>query len=406
MNDNRPVAHGAFPRSLISRRVCRIPESSTVAVADLASALRRRGERVIDFSAGRAAESTHALICDAAKAALDAGHTHQTPARGIPAYLEACAAKLRRDNGIVAEAASEIVATTGCKEGLLLALAAVLDPGDEVIVEDPCFVSYRPQIELCGGSAVAVPLRPGNDFRWTREDLRAAVTERTKAVLICSPHNPLGVVHTRDDLNIVRDVALENDLIVLADEIYDAAVWNGGRHLPIATLPGMRERTVGLMGMTKSFSMGGWRIGYAYSDARIVSKMVVVQQHIMTCASSIAQYAGVAALSDAGVAAMAPVWADWEKRCMHVADGINRIGGLTTRRPEGAFYVWVDIGATGQSSFAFARDLLEREKVAVIPGGSFGAQCDGYVRITCVRSWGEITDGLGRLTRYMEECRS
>lgn len=390
----------ARPRT--AHRIGGIPESSTVRIADIASMLKRRGENVVDFSAGRAAESTHAFIYEAAVQAMESGHTHQTPARGIPGYLDACAEKLARDNGLAMDPETEIIATAGCKEGLLLALLAVIDPGDEVIVEDPCFVSYQPEITLCGGTAVPVALCPENDNRWAEEDLAAAVTRRTRAIVMCSPNNPLGVVHTRDDLEALRTIAVENDLIVVVDEIYDAAVWGGRKHLPIASLPGMRERTVGLMGMTKSYSMGGWRIGYAYAHAGVIEKMVVVQQHVMTCASSIGQHAGIAALSEQGITVMQPIWEDWERRCMRVADGINQIPGLSTNRPEGAFYAWVDIGRTGLKSMEFASRLLESQKVAVVPGGSFGTRTDDHVRITCVRSPTDIEEGLRRISTFVE----
>jgi len=396
----RGKSHLLYPAT--SHRINGIPESSTVAIADMASALRRRGEKVIDFSAGRAAESTHEFICAAATAAMASGDTHQTDARGIPDYLAACAAKLKKENSLDIDADSEIIATLGCKEGLLLALFAALDPGDEVIVEDPRFVSYGPVIELCGGKPVPVLLRPEQQYRWTLPELKAAVTSRTKAILFCSPNNPLGIVHTREDLDVIRSVATEANLMVIADEIYDAAVWNGRRHLPIAALPGMRERTIGLMGMTKSYSMGGWRVGYAYAPEDYISKMMVAQQHIMTCASSIAQRAGIAALSEQGIEYMRPLWMDWEKRCMYAADEINKIASLSTERPEGTFYAWVDISETGLTSSEFAQRLLGGQKVAVVPGATFGAQSDSFIRLTCVRSWNELKEGIERLASFVD----
>lgn len=403
MTDTSMPRRKSYPhRTATSHRINKIPESSTVAIADMASALRRRGEKVIDFSAGRAAESTHEFICAAGIEAMTAGETHQTDARGIPEYLAACADKLKRENNLSIDAESEVMATLGCKEGLLLALFAVLDPGDEVIVEDPRFVSYGPEIELCGGTPIPVLLRPEHNYRWTLQELQAAVTPRTKAIVLCSPNNPLGVVHTREDLDVIRSVATEANLTVIADEIYDAAVWGGRRHLPIASLPGMRERTIGLMGMTKSYSMGGWRLGYAYAPDDYISKMVVVQQHIMTCASSIGQRAGIAALSEEGIEYMRPLWSDWEKRCMYAADEVNKIPLLSTERPEGTFYCWVDISATGLSSGDFAERLLHDEKVAVVPGGTFGAQSDAFIRLTCVRSWKDLEEGIERLASFVD----
>jgi aspartate/methionine/tyrosine aminotransferase len=402
MTDGSALPAPARSRSAISDRIARIPESSTVAIADIASALRRRGEKVIDFSAGRAAEHTHPFICSAASAAMADGDTHQTLARGTPDFLTACAAKLQRDNDLYLNPDTEIMATMGCKEGLLLSLLSILDPGDEVIIEDPCFVSYRPTVELCGGVTVSVPLRPENKYRWTRKDLAAAVTPKTKAIIFCNPHNPTGVVYTREDLEVIRSVATANNLIVIADEIYDATVWNGRKHVPIASLADMQARTIGLMGMTKSFSMGGWRVGYAYADRNIISKMVVVHQHIMTCASSIAQRGGTAALSDDGIACMRPIWQEWEERCMHAADRINEIPGLTTSRPEGTFYCWVNISETKTPSRQFAQQLLKREKVAVVPGGTFGSRSDGFIRVTCVRGWDELNEGISGIARYVQ----
>ena len=388
-------------RRVTSNRIERMPESSTVAIADIAAERRRRGDSVVDMSAGRASEGTHQYICDAAVAAMAAGETHQTAARGIPDYLIACAAKLERENGLTLDPMSEVIATLGCKQGLLLALFAILDPGDEIIIEDPHFVSYTPVIELCGGAAVPVPAQPENGYRWTYSELTAAVTAKTRAILFCSPNNPLGIVHTLDDLEVIQRVATENNLTVISDEIYDASVWGERKHIPIASLPDMFKRTIGLMGMTKSYSMGGWRIGYAYADSRYISKMLVVQQHVATCANSIAQRAGVAALSPQGIEYMSPIWEDWEARCMYVADEINKIEPLSTQRPEGTFYAWVNISNAGLNSLAFAKLLLERKNVAVVPGQAFGTNVDGFIRLTCVRSWSELKDGLERIASFV-----
>ena len=385
-----------------SLRATGLPQSSTVRIADLASAMRRAGKPVLDFSAGRAAEATDDAICDAAIAALRAGDTHQTPARGTPAYLAACAAKLKTANGLDLDPDAEVIATMGCKQGLVLSLMATLDPGDEVIVEDPCFVSYAPTIELCGGVPVAATLSRDNGYRWSREDLGAALTDRTKAILYCSPHNPLGVVHTLEDLAVIADVATERGLFVIADEIYEAVTWHDRRHTPIATLPGMRDHAIGLMGMTKSYSMGGWRIGYAYASADVISTMVVLQQHLMTCASSIAQAAGAAALSPEITAKMAPLWQDWQARCDFVAEELDAHPALGVRPPEGGFYAWIDIGGTGLTSQAFTEALLAEKSMTVVPGGTFGASTDRFIRMTAVKSWDDIREGVARMKAFAD----
>ena len=388
-------------RDLRSSRAGAIPESATVAIADLASGLRRDGVAVVDFSAGRAAEATAQPICEAAQEALSGGDTHQTEARGRPAYLEACARKLERDNGLFVDPRRHLIATLGCKQGLVLSLLSTVDPGDEVIIEDPCFVSYGPAIRLLGGVPVRAPLRQEHAYRWRRDDLEAAVGPRTKAILFCSPHNPLGVVHEPEDLQVIADVALAHRLVVIADEIYESVTWGGRSHLPIASLPGMRELTIGLMGLTKSYSMGGWRIGYAYGPERLVSTMVRAQQHLMTCASSFSQAGAARALADDVTRSMKELWQDWERRCAYVTEALDELPGLRVAMPEGAFYAWIDISATGLGSEEFAHRLLQEQSVAAVPGATFGETAERYLRVTCVRGWQELERGVERFARFM-----
>ncbi len=385
-----------------SERASGLPQSSTVAIADLAARLRRQGESVIDFSAGRAVEHSPKNICAVAIDAISRGQTHQTEARGRPDYLEAIATKLQRENSLNVSAAENVIATLGCKQGLVLALFSSLDPGDEVIVEDPCFVSYEPTIRLAGGIPVSVPTRPENKFRWTKAELQAAITPKTKAILFCSPNNPTGVVHGPDDLQVIADVAIENNLLVIADEIYEAVTWEGRRHQCIYSLPGMQDRTLGLMGLTKSYSMGGWRIGYAYAAAERINTMVTLQQHLMTCANSFCQAGAAFALSEEATQSMYPLWSDWENRCRYLTAELDALPLLATRMPEGGFYAWVDIEKTGMASLQFAEGLLEEHKVAVVPGGSFGPSCDHYIRATCVRSWSDLREGVLRIKDFIQ----
>ena len=225
--------HREIYQHLVSPRAQSIPQSKTVAIADLAAKLRREGASVVDFSAGRAAEATAAVVCEAAKEALSKGDTHQTEARGRPLYLEACAEKLKRENGLDLDPTKNVIATLGCKNGLLLSSMASLSPGDEILIEDPCFVSYEPEITVAGAVAVRVPMRFENGNRWSREDLESAITPKTRAILFCSPHNPVGVVHTKEDLQVIADVAQKHDLVVIADEDHLGTNLAGGRaHRP------------------------------------------------------------------------------------------------------------------------------------------------------------------------------
>jgi len=383
--------------AFLSRRIQESPDSATVRIADRASELRRAGAPVLDFSAGRAAEHTPQYICDAASQAMERNATHQTPARGEPDYLTACARKLVRENGIEYDASREIIATMGCKQGLLLTLMSCLNPGDEVIVEDPGFVSYAPTIRYCGGVPVPVSLTETNRFRWTEEALEAAVTERTRAILFCSPHNPTGTVHDRIDLERIARLAIKHDLLVIADETYERLTWGNHRHCCISSLPRMRERTVSLMGVTKSFSMGGWRVGFAAAPPHLIDAMVRVQAHLMTCVGSISQAGATRALGEPAPDAVLGLWSEWEKRCRTVTDALRGMQGFRCHMQEGGFYAWIDITATSCDDVALANYLIEERHLALVPGSAFGPHGRGFLRMTCVKSPADLKEGLERL---------
>ncbi|MFZ1806074.1 MAG: aminotransferase class I/II-fold pyridoxal phosphate-dependent enzyme [Cyclobacteriaceae bacterium] len=382
---------------ILSDRVRASEQSSTVRIADMAKRLKEKGNTVYDFSAGRAFEHTPEYIMEGAIAAMRAGDTHQTMAQGTTLYREACAIKLHRENGIVANPETDIVATMGCKQGLTVSLLAILNPDDEVIVEDPCFVSYKQTIRYLGANPVEVPLLPEYKFRWKREQLEAAISKRTKAIIMCTPHNPTGVVHSMEDLEEVAFVAKKYNLFVITDEPYERTVWGGRRHLNLASLPGMKERTITLMSLTKSFSMGGWRIGFALADARLIQQMTKLQQHLITCVSSFVQAGGAIAFGQDPHDVVQKYWAEWEKKVTFFTQSLDGIPGLKCYTPEGGFYGWVDISALDITSEEFCNQLLEGEKVALVPGVSFGAHGENYVRITCVKSWEEINNGLERI---------
>lgn len=387
----------------LSSRILETTPSATVRIADLAAEMRRRGEAIVDFSAGRAVEHTPRYVVETAVEAMRGGDTHQTPAQGKPEYREAVARKLARDNGIEADPETEIIASLGCKQGLTLALLATLNPGDEVLIEDPCFVSYAPTIRFCGGVPVPVRLRRENGYRWTKEDLQAAVTPRTRAILFCSPHNPTGTVHTPGDLDEIAQVAIENDLWVISDEIYERMAWGGREHTCIATRPGMRERSITLMGLTKSFSMGGWRIGFVLAPPAAVSAMVTLQQHLMTCAGAFTQTGGIRALGSEPEPEVLELWAEWEDRCAYMTSRLNEIPGVHCEAPEGGYYAWVDVRELGVPDADLAEQILRDHLVAVVPGSAFGEGGEGFLRITCVRSREELDLGLDRLTKALRQ---
>lgn len=387
------------PFQPLAERVAQTPSSATVRIADLATEMRRNGISVLDFSAGRAAEHSPDYINQAASKALLSGDTHQTPAQGTYEYRSMVARKLERENEIIADPQKNIMATMGCKNGLTLALMATINPGDEVIVEDPCFVSYFATIGFVGGKVVPVPIRPENNFRWDRDELENAMTDRTRVILYCSPQNPTGTVHTEEDLDMIGDVAKKHNLWVVADEIYERITWNGHSHTCLATRPGMKDLTIGLMGFTKTFSMGGWRIGFMYAPESIIKAGTIFQQHLMTCAGSFTQAGAASALSEDYRPEVKEMWEDWGKRCEFVVEEINKIPKLSCKMPEGAFYGWIDIGETGETSHAFCERLLKEQQVALVPGAPFGPSGDRYVRMTLVKSWEDLREGVARIAQ-------
>jgi aspartate/methionine/tyrosine aminotransferase len=387
---------------LIGDRISQIRHSATVGIADKVTLLKQKGyDRVVDFSAGRSFESTPDYVSKAASDALLSGDTHQTMARGTLQFRKACAAKLLRENHLEADWKTEIIATMGIKQALTLVFLCIINAGDEVLVEDPCFVSYQPIIHIAGGQARRIPLRHENNFRWTKKQLQDAISDSTRAILINSPQNPTGTVHTKTDLEIIADIAITHNLVVITDDIYERVTWGGRQHICMATLPGMRERTITCMGLTKTFSMGGWRIGFIFAPADIIDGLEKLQQHLLTCSNSFVQAGAAKALGETAHSEVVELWKEWEERCAMMTQGLNEIPGLKCAKPEGGFYAWVDITATGYTSQELTDKLLDDVQVAVVPGPEFGPSGEGYIRINCVRSRDEIKEGLCRIRRAL-----
>ncbi|GAA4272909.1 aminotransferase class I/II-fold pyridoxal phosphate-dependent enzyme [Aquimarina gracilis] len=387
---------------ILSQRVKESISSSTVRIADKAQRLREQGEVVFDFSAGRAFEPTPDYISKATINAINNGDTHQTMAKGKTIYREAIAKKLARENKIIANPDTELIATMGCKQGLTIGLLATMNPGDEVIVEDPCFVSYKQTIQYLGGKVVEVPLREENNFRWDKKELEEAITSRTKVIIMCSPHNPTGTVHTKSDLEMIANIAIKHGLIVITDEVYERVTWGKHRHINLSTIKGMKERTITLISFTKSFSMGGWRVGFIYSSEEIIKQLEKLQQHLITSVNSFVQIGAAIACENPPSKEVLKYWKDWEDKIRYVTTAINDIPRLECKMPEGGFYAWTKINIPGISSLEFTTRLLEEYKVAVVDGASFGKTSENYFRFTCVKSWEEIKEGLDRLQKFVE----
>ena len=286
----------------------------------------------------------------------------------------------------------------GVSEALYLALSAVLDPGDEVIVPEPCFVSYMPEVTLAGGKPVPIPTYFADNFQVTGARIEAAITEKTKAILIGYPNNPTGAVMTRDRLLELAAVAEKHDLLVISDEIYDQLVY-GVEHICFAGLPGMRDRTITLGGFSKDYAMTGWRIGYAAAPGDILAAMRKIHQYTIMSAPTMAQFAAMTALEE-GDLFVKEMISEYDRRRQLIVNGIDQLG-LTTFEPRGAFYAFPSIEASGLDDITFAEKLLEEERVAVVPGSAFGSSGAGFVRCSYATSYEKIEEALHRIERFM-----
>jgi len=359
---------------------------------------------VISLTIGEPDFTTPEGITRAAIESLEAGETHYTANGGMIELRELIAANLRDRYGVDYDPRTELVITVGASEGVDASLRATINPGDEVIHHEPCFVAYAPCIQLAGGVAVAIPTTDATDFRVTAEMIEAAVTPRTKAIFLGYPNNPTGAVLDRAELEAIARVADEHDLLVLSDEIYDRLVYADHEHTAFSALPGARERTVLLGGFSKSYAMTGWRIGWVAAPAELMSGIAKVHQYGIMCAPTPAQFAAIEALRN-GEAALAEMHAEYDRRRRYMTDRFNAIG-MACFEPKGAFYCFPHVtGATGMDETIFAERLLAEERVGVVPGTAFGPSGAGHVRVCYATAFEQIVEAMDRIERFVERHR-
>jgi aminotransferase len=381
-------------RSFVSDRIATVPPSGIRRFFDIAATM----DDVISLGIGEPDFDTPEPIVQAGIEALKRGETHYSSNSGLIELRRALAEHLDRMYGQTYDPASEILITVGVSEALYLALAATLDPGDEVIVPHPCFVSYAPEVVFAGGTPVIVPTTVEHDFQVTAEAIEDAITPRTKALLISYPNNPTGAVMRRERLDEIAAVAEQHDLLVISDEVYDRLVY-GVEHVCFPSLPGMYERTVLLQGFSKAYAMTGWRIGFMAAPSEILDTMRKVHQYTIMCASTVSQYAALAALRE-GEPYVQEMVAEYDRRRRLIVDGMNEIG-LKCFEPQGAFYAFPSIEVTGMDGNTFAETLLQEEMVAVVPGSAFGEAGEGYVRCSYATAYEKIEEALERLHRFV-----
>jgi aminotransferase len=378
----------------LSRRVVGLKPSGIRKFFDIVATMKD----VISLGIGEPDFMTPQPIVDAGIRSLHSGETHYTSNAGMLELRREIAIHLERLYGVVYDPAKEIIATVGVSEALYLALTALLNPGDEVIIPTPCFVSYQAEVILAGGVPVELPSRVEDGFQVNLAALEAAITPRTKAILIGYPNNPTGAVASREVLLAVGHLAQAHDLVVISDEIYDRLVY-GVAHVCFAALPGMRERTITLGGFSKDYAMTGWRIGYAAGPAGIIKGLVRIHQYTIMSAPTVSQHAAIEALQH-GEQYVQQMCAEYDRRRRLIIDGLNELG-LTCFEPKGAFYAFPNISASGMDDETFAQRLLEEERVAVVPGSSFGAGGDGFVRCSYATAYEKIEEALLRMSRFM-----
>lgn len=387
-------------KSGIAARVKGLEGSATVSVMDKARRLRSEGRNVVDLSGGDPDFPTAPNVTEAGIQAMREGFTHYAPSRGIPQLLQAIANKLRSENGAAYDPQREIIVMPGAKQTIFVAAQALLNPGDDVILFDPAWVSYAPCAELAGARPVYVPMSTQTSPQQLRAGLESAISPSTRLIIVNSPGNPTGQVWTREQLDVVADAAKSHNIWVMSDEIYEKLIFDGLKHISIASLPGMLERTMIVNGLSKSHAMTGWRLGYIAGPAPLISEMLKIHQHSSTCAPSFVQKASVIAFEGPQDYTDYMVGRYKQRRDMLVA-GLNAIPGITCEAPQGAFYAWPDIVGTGLSSSEFTDRLLDAEAVAVTPGQAFGPAGEGFVRLSFANSDEMLADGVERIRRTM-----
>ncbi|MCB9109866.1 MAG: pyridoxal phosphate-dependent aminotransferase [Anaerolineales bacterium] len=384
---------GAVQR--LSKRVAGLKPSGIRKFFDIAATMKD----VISLGIGEPDFTTPKPILDAGIRSLQNGETHYTSNSGKMELRQGIAENLKNRYNVQYDPATEIIATVGVSEALYLTFTAILEPGDEVIIPTPCFVSYQAEVILAGGVPVEIPSRRENNFAVDPDDIRKAITPRTKIIFIGYPSNPTGAVAPRDVMLEIGRIAEEHNLLVVSDEIYDRLVYDFEHVCFPALSESLRERTVLLGGFSKDYAMTGWRIGYACGPSDLIKGLVRIHQYTIMSAPTTAQDAAIEALKT-GDSYVKEMVAEYDRRRRLLVDGLNRLG-LSTFEPKGAFYTFPNIRASGMDDETFAETLLREEHVAVVPGNAFGPGGDGFVRACYATSYEQIEEALRRMEKFM-----
>ena len=389
----------------LSRRVKRMSPSPTMAITSKAKELKAKGIDVIGFGAGEPDFDTPYHIKEAAKKAIDMGFTKYTPPAGIPELRRAVADKLKSENGIDC-GPEQVVITDGAKQALFNLMLSVIDEGDEVIIPSPYWVTYPEQVKFAGGTPVFVETKEVKGFALTLEELKPAVTSRTKMIILCTPHNPTGSVIPKEELQRIGEFCAERGILIASDECYEYLTYDGFKHTSIASLsPEVKQVTITINALSKAFSMTGWRVGYAAGPKEIIDAMIKINSQSISNVNSIAQKAAVAALTKPKD--FLNEWLEaFDQRRRYMVEKLNEIPGISCLMPKGAFYAFPNVKELlklggFKDDWELADYLLERAKIAVVPGSAFGYP--GYLRLSYATSMENIEEGLKRFKGAVEE---
>lgn len=390
-------------RDMVSDNAKRLEASPIRAILDRAAALRAQGKPVIPFSAGEPDFPTPEPIKAATMQAIADNYSHYASNRGVPTLRKILAKKIQADTGLTYDPETEILITSSGAEALNNSILTFVNPGDEVIIPTPAFVSYKNLVKFAGGIFVDIPLRAENGFQLDAAEIEAHITPKTKMIILNNPNNPSGAVYSREVLEQVAALAVKYDLLVLSDEMYSRLVYDGAEFVSMAALPGMRERTIVVSGFSKSYAMTGWRLGYIATAKELAGPILKVHQYSTTCSPTFIQQGLVNALElPETEEAVKTMLAAFARRREMIVKGLQAIPNITPVVPKGAFYVMVDVSGTGKTGMEFAQELLEEHSVATVPAVGLGDSCGDYIRISYAASDEDIQEGLRRMEAFVK----
>ncbi|RKX65229.1 pyridoxal phosphate-dependent aminotransferase [candidate division TA06 bacterium] len=388
-------------RSKISSKIESIKPSASITTAEKIKEMKKQGADIVDLSWGEPYFGTPNIIKESAKNAMDNNFTHYTNSRGLIELRESVSEKLQRENKIIYDPNTEILVTPGAKQAIFYAVYALVEDGDEVLIPEPYWLSYRDIVKLAGGKVVPIETKEENYFKPRYEDIESKISERTKAIIINSPNNPTGMVLDKNNLEDIAEIAKKHDLIVISDEIYEKIIFDGRRHYSIASFPEMKERTITINGFSKAFAMTGWRLGYLATSNELMEYIIKVHQHIATCANSFVQKAAISAFEKCAEEVI-QMTQEYEKRRDIIFGGINSVNNLSCLKPEGTFYAFVNIKKLGMNSIEASEYLLEKAKIATVPGVEYGTSGEGYLRISFGLPEKDLIEVIERLQKALK----